>query len=69
MKVAQETGFILHSYDYRESSLIVEVFTRNYGRLGLIAKGARRWKKKGTPICVRSRNSVSIGQEEEKLQP
>lgn len=53
MKVAQETGFILHSYDYRESSLIVEVFTRNYGRLGLIAKGARRWKKKGTRTYLR----------------
>jgi len=53
MKFTQEPGFVLHSYDYRESSLIVEVFTRNHGRLGLVAKGARRWKKKGTRTYLR----------------
>jgi DNA repair protein RecO (recombination protein O) len=53
MKYSQESGFILHSYDYRESSLIVEVFTRNHGRLGLVAKGARRWKKRGTRTYLR----------------
>jgi len=53
MKHSQESGFVLHTYDYRESSLIVEVFTRNHGRLGLVAKGARRWKKKGTRTYLR----------------
>ncbi|MGW8247014.1 MAG: DNA repair protein RecO [Acidiferrobacterales bacterium] len=53
MKYSQESGFILHSYDYRESSLIVEVFTRNHGRHGLVAKGARRWKKRGTRTYLR----------------
>jgi DNA repair protein RecO (recombination protein O) len=33
---------VLHSYPYKESSLIVEVFTRRYGRVGLLARGARR---------------------------
>ena len=37
-----EPAFVLHSYPYRETSLIVEVFTRHYGRIGLVAKGARR---------------------------
>ncbi len=38
----QEPGYLLHSYPYRESSLIVEAFTRRHGRVGLLARGARR---------------------------
>jgi DNA repair protein RecO (recombination protein O) len=37
-----EPTFVLHSYPFRETSLIVEAFTRNFGRVGLVAKGARR---------------------------
>ena len=37
-----EPGFVLHAYSYKETSLIVEVFTRRFGRLGLLARGARR---------------------------
>lgn len=61
MRFTQEPGFVLHSYDYRESSLIVEVFTRNFGRLGLIAKGARRWKKKGRRTYLRPFQEFSLG--------
>jgi DNA repair protein RecO (recombination protein O) len=38
----REPAFILHSYPYKESSLIVEVFARHRGRVGLLARGARR---------------------------
>lgn len=37
-----EPGFVLHTWPFRETSLIVEVFTRHHGRLALIARGARR---------------------------
>lgn len=37
-----EPGFVLHSYPYKETSLIVEAFTRRAGRIGLLARGARR---------------------------
>ena len=37
-----EPAFVLHSYAFRETSLIVEAYTRNFGRVGLVAKGARR---------------------------
>jgi DNA repair protein RecO (recombination protein O) len=33
---------VLHSYPYKETSLIVEVFSRRFGRVGLLARGARR---------------------------
>jgi DNA repair protein RecO (recombination protein O) len=35
---------VLHSYPFRETSLIIEAFTRDHGRVGLVAKGARRPK-------------------------
>src|SRR6185295_13344639 len=35
-------AFILHSYPYRETSLLLEVFTRAFGRMTMVARGARR---------------------------
>ncbi len=35
-------AFVLHAYPYRETSLIVEAFTREYGRVALVARGAKR---------------------------
>lgn len=53
MKVLQEPGYVLHTYNYRESSLIVEIFSHHYGRVSLIAKGARKWKKNGVNTYLR----------------
>ena len=39
-----EPAFVLHNYPYRETSLVIEAFTRHHGRIGLVAKGARRPK-------------------------
>ena len=39
-----EPGYVLHSYAFKETSLIVEVFARDHGRVPLVAKGARRPK-------------------------
>lgn len=37
-----EPGYVLHTYPYKETSLIVEAFTRGFGRVALLARGARR---------------------------
>ncbi|HEU5177942.1 MAG TPA: DNA repair protein RecO [Burkholderiales bacterium] len=37
-----QAGYVLHTYPYKETSLIVEAFTRNFGRVALLARGARR---------------------------
>jgi DNA repair protein RecO (recombination protein O) len=37
-----EPGYVLHAYPYRETSLIVEAFTRNHGRVAMVARGAKR---------------------------
>ncbi len=41
-RVALQPGFILHRRPYRDSSLLVEAFTRDFGRIGLVARGAQR---------------------------
>jgi DNA repair protein RecO (recombination protein O) len=41
-RVSGQPAFVLHSYPYKETSLIVDMFTRDYGRVGLVAKGAKR---------------------------
>ena len=37
-----QPGFVLHAYPYRETSLIVEAFTPDFGRIALVARGAKR---------------------------
>ncbi|OGT65692.1 MAG: DNA repair protein RecO [Gammaproteobacteria bacterium RIFCSPLOWO2_02_FULL_47_50] len=44
MKVELNPAFILHRRPYRETSLLLDVFSRNYGRIGLLAKGIRKNK-------------------------
>ncbi len=41
-RIQDDPAFVLHSYPFRETSLIVEVFSRNHGRVPLVARGARR---------------------------
>ncbi len=38
----EQPGYVLHSYPYQETSLIIEMFTREFGRIGVVAKGAKR---------------------------
>lgn len=37
-----EAAFILHRYPWKETSLVLEAFTRQCGRIALVARGARR---------------------------
>lgn len=42
MRISLQPGFLLHSREYRESSLLLEALTLEHGRVGLVAKGGRR---------------------------
>ena len=44
MRAELNPCYILHSRNFRETSLLLDVFSRRYGRLSLVAKGARRQK-------------------------
>ena len=37
-----EPAFVLHAYPYRETSLIVEALTAGFGRVPMVARGAKR---------------------------
>lgn len=41
-RIEQQPAFVLHSYPWRETSLIVDVLTRDHGRVALVARGAKR---------------------------
>lgn len=47
-RIELEPAFLLHTRAYRDTSLILEGFTPQYGRVGLVARGARsgrsRWR-------------------------
>ena len=46
MRVEQQPGFILHARAWRETSLLIEAFTRDHGRVGLVARGVRSPKSR-----------------------
>lgn len=52
MRVQLQPAYILHSRPYRDSSLILETFTAEHGRISLIAKGARRRAKGGSSAAL-----------------
>jgi DNA repair protein RecO (recombination protein O) len=37
-----EPAYVLHTYPYRETSVIVETFTESHGRVAMVARGAKR---------------------------
>lgn len=41
MRISLQPAFILHHRPYRETSLLLEVFTQDYGRIALVARGVR----------------------------
>jgi len=40
--IHSQCAYILHSQPYRETSLLLDSFTRSHGRVSMIARGARR---------------------------
>jgi DNA repair protein RecO (recombination protein O) len=49
---SEQTAFLLHSIPYRETSLIVDLFTREHGRIAAVAKGARRRQSVLRPVLM-----------------
>jgi DNA repair protein RecO (recombination protein O) len=47
-----DRGYILHSYAYRETSLILQAWTEKHGRFGIVAKGVRRPKSANRSLLV-----------------
>lgn len=47
MKVEQQPAYVLHARPFSETSLLVDFFTKQHGRLMLLAKGARASRARG----------------------
>jgi DNA repair protein RecO (recombination protein O) len=56
------TAFVLHRYDWSESSLVLDLFTRELGRLPVVAKGAKRPYSQLRPVLLPfQRLQVTLG--------
>ena len=51
-RFSEEPAFVLHRYDWSESSLILEVFTRHHGRIALVAKGVKKPTSQFRPVLL-----------------
>lgn len=51
-RINNEPAYVLHRYDWSESSLILDVFTRHYGRVALVARGAKKPSSSFRPILL-----------------
>jgi len=51
-RITHEPAYVLHRYDWSESSLILETFTRHLGRIALVAKGAKRPSSNFRPVLL-----------------
>ena len=51
-RFSNEPAFVLHRYDWSESSLNLEVFTRHQGRTALVAKGAKKPSSNFRPVLL-----------------
>lgn len=51
-RVSEEPAFVLHRYDWSETSLVLEVFTRHHGRIALVAKGVKRPTSQFRPVLL-----------------
>ncbi len=47
-----EPGFILHTRPYKEHSLLVELFTLNYGRLSAVARLSNKVASRSSGISA-----------------
>lgn len=52
MRINLQPAYVLHSRPYRDSSLLLETFTAEQGRLGLVARGARRRARGGSGAAL-----------------
>ena len=44
MRVEADTAYVLHKRPFRETSLLLDIFSRKHGRVGMVARGAKRGK-------------------------
>lgn len=51
-RLVNDVAYVLHGVPYKETSLIIELFCREHGRLPVVAKGAKRPHSGLRPVLV-----------------
>ena len=59
-------GIVLGSIDWHETSKIVTFYTKDFGKIRGVAKGARRKKSKFSPLEILSRHTIVFYEREDK---
>jgi DNA repair protein RecO (recombination protein O) len=52
MRVSLQPGYVMHSRPYRDSSVLLDVFTAEYGRVSMVARGTRRPSRRGRAAAL-----------------
>ncbi|HEY9024450.1 MAG TPA: DNA repair protein RecO [Burkholderiaceae bacterium] len=62
-------AYVLHRYDWSETSLILDLFTRSRGRLAVAAKGAKRpYSQLRSVLLPFQRIAATVGKQAEEAQ-
>ena len=51
-RVSLQPGYVIHSRPYRDTSMLLDIFTAEYGRVGVVARGTRRPSRKGSSAAL-----------------
>ncbi len=54
MRVDTQPAYVLHSRNYRDSSLILELWTPEYGRMAAVARGARSPGRRAAQVYLQA---------------
>jgi DNA repair protein RecO (recombination protein O) len=60
LRVEQQPAYVLHERPYRETSLLVELFTRDHGRIGVVARGVRSAKPRLSRGVLRPLQALAV---------
>ena len=60
MRVEQQPGFILHARPWRETSLLLEILSRDFGRVGLVARGVRSARSRTPRVLLQPLTPVNL---------
>lgn len=61
MRIEHQPAFVLHARAYRETSLLLECLTQDFGRVGLVARGVRRERARTPRALLQPLIPVRLG--------
>jgi len=60
VRIEAQPAFVLHARPWRETSLLVELLTRDYGRVGVVARGLNGPKRHPLRAALQPLQSIRI---------